>query len=115
MPAGAWSATSESSLIVPADVNREFLEIQLYDPAPVTISFGDDAETYYGMILCGMNDSIRVVGPLARKAVYAVTPDVLFEATGGYQDGDLEMEHRKTCYPPVGQGWWPPKWWPQKS
>ena len=91
MYADVWAATQASSEIVPEDVHREHLVIQLHSGDPVCLAFGETAVFSRGMKLMVAGDSVKIRGWLARHAVTAIC-DTGGIAVGGYQLGDAQME-----------------------
>lgn len=84
---GNWTGTAASAEIVPANLNREYLLIQHSDATTVALGIGEDAVAGEGIQLFKIGDTVRLRGPMARKAVYAIGNT----GAGTYQEGDVEF------------------------
>ena len=81
---GSWTATAVSSEIVPANVYRDKLVVQMTSANPVSLAFGEDAVFADGVQLRVAGGVVIVTGALAREAVYGICPTN--DGVGGYQE-----------------------------
>jgi hypothetical protein len=84
--AGAWSTTDASTLLVPANVYRDKLVIQMRSVNPCSLAWDETAIFLDGVQLRVAGSVIIVTGALARSAVYGIC-DTGLTANGGWQEG----------------------------
>ena len=82
---GSWSATDVSSLLVPANHNRERMAVQLRTGSEVWIGFGQAAVVGSGIGPTVAGSFVLLRGPLAGEAIYGICAGGN-SATGGYQE-----------------------------
>lgn len=106
MSVHSWAVVggADSALIIAADEYRDELVIQLHTMAvegadPVFLGFGEDAVTEKGLFLGGIGHTVRVLGPKARLAVYALSAA---DASGGIET-NTSIEYRHTPNYPLWQ------------
>jgi hypothetical protein len=86
--AGSWTATGTSSIIVPADPNRDnlFLQFEITNAGSdqVALGFGEDAVAGDGAQFFTGGSILVIHGADARKAIYGIG-----SGTGYFQSGDV--------------------------
>ena len=83
---GRWAlASSASAVIVPANVYRDKLVVQMRSSNPVSLAFDEAAVALDGVQLRQAGSVIIVTGALARSEVRGICPTS--DGTGGYQEG----------------------------
>jgi hypothetical protein len=87
---GSWSTTDASSLIVPANVYREKLVVQMRSSNLCSLAWDNGLEAGVAVFTQGVQlriagSVIIVTGALARSAVYGIC-DTGLTASGGYQE-----------------------------
>lgn len=83
-----------SEQILPADIHRDHVTIQLHTAEPVYLAFGEPAETAKGICLLYPGCSVRVFGAKARLAVFGyadATPTIGIETM-------VDVEYRPGSY-----------------
>ena len=86
MAKGNFTGTAASAVIVAADRYRDILVLQKTNGLPLALGLGEVAVDGEGIQLDRAGSTVRLVGHVARKAVYGIGLD----ATGVYQDGNVE-------------------------
>ena len=85
MAKGAFTVSTESKLIVPADETRGELILQHHSGDPLFLGFGEAAVVDEGLALTTADPILRVPSShLSYGAVYGIC-DAAESATGGYQ------------------------------
>ena len=82
---GSWTANTASAIIVPENVYRDKLVIQMTSTQACSLAFGEAAVYAQGIQLTGAGRVVIVTGALAREAVYGICTAGQ-SAAGGYQE-----------------------------
>jgi len=85
MAKGKYTATAVSTVLVAANEYRDQLTIQHTNATQIALGIGEDAVAGEGVQLFAKGDSVKLIGPLARLAIYMLGDG----GTGTYQDGDV--------------------------
>jgi hypothetical protein len=84
---GKFTATSASTIIVPANKYRDHLIIQKLAGAAIALGIGEAAVLDEGILLTGKDSTVEVDGAAAAKAIYAIGNT----GTGTYQEGKVSF------------------------
>ena len=83
---GHWTlADAASGILVPANIYREKLVVQMRSSNPVSLAFDEAAVALDGVQLRIAGSVVIVTGALARSQVNGICPTS--DGTGGYQEG----------------------------
>jgi hypothetical protein len=84
---GNFSATSASTIIVPANKYRDALLIEKTNATNIALGIGETAVAGEGIQLLAIGSTALIRGAAAAKAIYAIGNG----GTGVYQEGDVTL------------------------